>query len=230
MPSGRADTDQIISDIGNEFLFTGRKLDPETGLYQYRHRYYHAQLGRFVNRDPIGYRGGMNLYAYVGGRPTRRLDPYGLKPGQKECTVVLYDDADKGGPGMASSIQFGCAAMGLARNCVQDGPFSVFGEDVESVMNADNWNGVHCCMASKGDIIVFYDKQGNILHSGIIEQTCASSGCVHEQCATLSSKWGNGALQTTTWEATAIAYGSYSCFTKGPSPHGCCSCAPPNQR
>ncbi len=34
--------------------------------------------GGFVNRDPIGYLGGMNLYAYVGGMPTRVVDPWGL--------------------------------------------------------------------------------------------------------------------------------------------------------
>src|SRR5690606_33308147 len=45
-------TDDGLSDIGNEYLYTGRRLDPETGLTQFRNRYYHAQLGRFVNRDP----------------------------------------------------------------------------------------------------------------------------------------------------------------------------------
>ena len=69
-----------VSSIGNEFLYTGRRLDPESGLYQFRHRYYHAQLGRFVNRDPIGYLGGMNLYGYVRGMPTYYVDPYGLDP------------------------------------------------------------------------------------------------------------------------------------------------------
>ena len=60
-------------------LYTGRHLDAETGLYQYRNRYYHAELGRFVNRDPIGYKGGdRNLYRYAGNSPTRFVDPTGL--------------------------------------------------------------------------------------------------------------------------------------------------------
>ena len=42
------------SDIANEYLYTGRRLDPETGLQINRYRYYHSGLGRWVNRDPIG--------------------------------------------------------------------------------------------------------------------------------------------------------------------------------
>jgi RHS repeat-associated protein len=65
------------STIGNTHLYTGRERDPETGLQLNRHRYYAAHLGRWVNRDPIGYEGGMNLYGYVGGMPTFYVDPSG---------------------------------------------------------------------------------------------------------------------------------------------------------
>jgi RHS repeat-associated protein len=57
------------TDIGNLITYTGREYDAETGLFHYRHRYYHAQLGRFLSRDPIGYLGGINMYAYVNGSP-----------------------------------------------------------------------------------------------------------------------------------------------------------------
>ena len=71
----------------NPYLYTGREHDPETGLYYYRNRYYHAQLGRFVSRDPIGYRGGINLYGYAGDSPTRKADPFGLWPQIFKCDV-----------------------------------------------------------------------------------------------------------------------------------------------
>jgi RHS repeat-associated protein len=77
----------------NEFLYTGRRLDPETGLYQHRYRYYHPQLGRFVNRDPIGYRGGMNLYGYVGGMPTVYVDPWGFRS-SRELPPILWPPED----------------------------------------------------------------------------------------------------------------------------------------
>jgi RHS repeat-associated protein len=70
------------SDVSNPYTYTGRRLDFESGLYCFRNRYYSAQLGRFVSRDPIGYTGGgANLYEYVGGSPAGSVDPLGLQPG-----------------------------------------------------------------------------------------------------------------------------------------------------
>ena len=61
-----------------EYTYTSRRLDNETGLMFYRARYYHTELGRFINRDPIGYRDGTNVYSYVAGRPISSTDPSGL--------------------------------------------------------------------------------------------------------------------------------------------------------
>ncbi len=62
----------------NEIIFCGYRFDPETELYYVRNRSYNAALGRWLQRDPIGYAGGVNLYEYVGGRPVAAMDPSGL--------------------------------------------------------------------------------------------------------------------------------------------------------
>lgn len=87
------------SGIGNPWLFTGRQLDEETGLYFYRARYYDSGKGRFLQQDALQYADGMNLYAYVGDQPLFSVDPYGL--GQELVIAALKgrtadqgDDAD----------------------------------------------------------------------------------------------------------------------------------------
>ena len=71
--------DDVQSDYGaNEIIYCGYRFDPESQLYYVRNRTYHPVLGRWVQGDPIGYSGGINLYGYVGGNPVETLDAMGL--------------------------------------------------------------------------------------------------------------------------------------------------------
>src|SRR5208283_5756072 len=43
--------------ITQPFTYAGREYDPESGLYYYRARYYDPTEGRFISKDPIGFKG-----------------------------------------------------------------------------------------------------------------------------------------------------------------------------
>lgn len=70
------------SGIGNPYLFTGRRLDPETGWYYYRTRYLDPLSGRFTTRDSIGTWGDEvslgNAFAFAGSNPWTYGDPFGM--------------------------------------------------------------------------------------------------------------------------------------------------------
>ena len=59
-------------------LYGTKYTDMETGLIYYGHRYYDPRQGRFINRDPIGEKGGINLYGFSGNSPVNGLDFLGL--------------------------------------------------------------------------------------------------------------------------------------------------------
>jgi RHS repeat-associated protein len=74
-------------------MFTGRQLDEEAGLYCYRARQYDSTMGRFLQRDPIDYLAGNNLYEFVNGMPVNFYDPYGFCSSEdsRACTSSYID-------------------------------------------------------------------------------------------------------------------------------------------
>ncbi len=67
-----------INDIEQNLRSPGQYFDDETGLHYNRFRYYSPEFGRYLTRDPLGLRGGLNLYNYVGNDPVNSVDPLGL--------------------------------------------------------------------------------------------------------------------------------------------------------
>jgi len=102
------DEDERTDEPLCEFIFTGRRFDPETQLYYYRARCYDPVTGRFLSRDPLNYYDGMNLYEYVGGNPIVEFDPSGLA-----APVVLLHAARVVAAHTARAGTFAAAETGI---------------------------------------------------------------------------------------------------------------------
>jgi RHS repeat-associated protein len=63
----------------NPFRHSTKYQDDATGLLYYGYRYYSADAGRWIGRDPIGIRGGANLYGFVLNNPVSLIDILGLE-------------------------------------------------------------------------------------------------------------------------------------------------------
>ena len=62
----------------NPFGFSTKYTDNETDLLYYGYRYYSPALGRWMSRDPIEEKGGLNLYGFVDNDPVNKWDKLGL--------------------------------------------------------------------------------------------------------------------------------------------------------
>lgn len=72
-----------------QFLQGGARWMPELGLYDDRNRFMSPDLGRFIQPDPIGFKGdASNLYRYCGNDWANRTDPSGL--GENMPNAVNY--------------------------------------------------------------------------------------------------------------------------------------------
>ncbi|MCU7966182.1 MAG: DUF2778 domain-containing protein, partial [gamma proteobacterium symbiont of Bathyaustriella thionipta] len=69
-----------VETVPQPFTYVGQYgvMTEADGIYYMRARYYDAGVMRFISEDPIGFAGGLNLYAYTGGNPVNAIDPSGL--------------------------------------------------------------------------------------------------------------------------------------------------------
>jgi RHS repeat-associated protein len=95
-PPGLAANDPWVDVL--PFHFSTKFTDRESGLNYYGYRFYDPVDGRWLSRDPIGERGGLNLHAMVGNDAVNRSDVLGLSSGAqkaitvKDCEIVVYAD------------------------------------------------------------------------------------------------------------------------------------------
>ena len=91
-----------FSSYAWDFGFQGQFRDGETGWSNYGCRFYVPLLGRWINRDPIGERGGWNNYLMAGNNATGKLDILGLITDVD--LEVLEHSRNPGGQGLLGAV------------------------------------------------------------------------------------------------------------------------------
>ena len=73
------------------FSYTGRLFDEDSGLQNNLHRWYDAEIGRWLSEDPIGFEGGdANLYRYVANDLINNADPTGMLT-SSEIVISIFN-------------------------------------------------------------------------------------------------------------------------------------------
>ncbi len=75
------------------YQFSSKEYDAATGLNYYGFRYYSSQLGRWLSRDPIGERGGINIMNFLLNDPVNGIDYLGLEEKKDCCPKEKIDQA-----------------------------------------------------------------------------------------------------------------------------------------
>ena len=88
----------VQNTVKPNFNYTGLYRHTKSGLDFASYRAYDPTLGRWLNRDPIGEAGGLNLYGYVGNDTINATDPLGLLiisawPNANTLSLQMYHDA-----------------------------------------------------------------------------------------------------------------------------------------
>jgi len=113
----------------NPFRFAGQALDPTTGLYYLRARYYDSSVGRFMSKDPVSH--GPNQYSYASSNPLRYADPTGLtvadvsqNNSRTELAIIAVND-----PTVLSTLtkQAACGLLSILVNLGGGGDFPLCG-------------------------------------------------------------------------------------------------------
>ncbi len=73
----------------NTQRFSSKDWHNPSGFYYFGYRFYDPATQRWLNRDPIGEEGGVNLYGYVKNDPINGIDPLGLSSIQAQVLVAI---------------------------------------------------------------------------------------------------------------------------------------------
>src|SRR3989442_2913156 len=81
----------------NNYRFSSQDYHQTSGLSLYLYRAYDPNLQRWLDRDPIGEWGGINLYQYCLNNPVEWADPFGLDVPKGGTVLIHLNDGHPAG-------------------------------------------------------------------------------------------------------------------------------------
>ena len=88
-PYGRLLASSGTLAAANTYRFSSKEVMLASGFYSFGYRFYDPATQRWLNRDPMGEEGGVNLYGYVENDPINGIDPLGLSSIQAQVLVAI---------------------------------------------------------------------------------------------------------------------------------------------
>jgi RHS repeat-associated protein len=164
----------VISDSNPAFTipfgFAGGLQDSDTRLIRFGFRDYDPQAGRWTARDPIGFHGGLNHYAYAENAPTSRIDLNGLKTVDTTRDAIRHYLSGQGG-----SVALGPLTQSAIKNSADQqyrseritsgqtpSTSGQYGVDVESsVYHVGDTPILYSTVCSGGTCVAIYVSQGD---------------------------------------------------------------------
>ena len=149
----------------NALRLPGQYDDELGSLYNNWHRHYRSPLGRYMQADPIGFAGGLNLYGYAGNNPINYIDPLGLRdnrPWWKKLEDGYYYGTCYG----EEAVNFYASGYNETGN-----PLYLAGGLFASLWTKDTWMGTAGSLAGAGVAqvgLVYFGIEETILTGGVV--------------------------------------------------------------
>jgi RHS repeat-associated protein len=88
---GNTMTEAEKTGVDNPYRYSTKEWDEKSGLYYFGARYYSPEIGRWTQRELLGWIDGPNMYAYVRNQPTNLIDAFGIygQATHEDLTTIL---------------------------------------------------------------------------------------------------------------------------------------------